>query len=1095
MSNVKISELPYVGRTGFTSNDIVPFVNYLDPSGTTSETKIDDLTEYVLDNSFVQNIIKVGKGGNVQFTTLYDAVQSITGSSFTNRYSIQVGPGIYVEPSIDLSNKPYISIVGADINTVLITPDDPSNIVFNLGNTGEISFLTISGATSGIGISCEDIDGFALVHKVSMYDNDVHISVTSSVSNTQFYGEYIDLNGLYSYGVYVSANNGYSSLVSLENHFNFPSGSATIANFCQGLGSLLSFNSGDCVGVNTPGSIAFKSEDYANLLISNVNIRGWDVGVYFPNVGGACYFDIDGISIFNSNTYDLQVDNPQTKGTIQGSLSHQYISNSSENVFWSFLDHEDGELDITRKVSVTFKDGTHTDLSTLIFEGGTMGVLEGGVITILSGLTINISEGYGYLESIINNGIIKRYDWADIKHILPANSNQYIYINQNGILSNTGTRPNSIYNIVLGRVVTNSTDIIMIDASPLNANHTSNLYGNLFRNALGPIYDSGSIVTENVTPYHLDVTGGDYYYSTNEYLPSGGTNITFIMYYSDGTTGWTTSATTEVVNGYDDGSGTISPLPTTAFTKHTLYVVGDGINEQYFLVLGQNQYPTLVQTENGLLPTPPPYFDDSVTQIASIYVQQGASNIIQIEDIRPVIGFKAGGVNASSLHANLLGLSADDHTQYLLVDGSRAMEGDLNMGGNDIYSAGTITSNVISATTYQNLPVDPNTFVTGFTYGNNVFTLQQNNGQPDLTASINNVTGWTVNGNLTATTISATTYQNLPVDPNTFVTAFTYNNNVLTLKQNNGQPDLTTVINSVTGWTVTGGLTATTISASTYLNVPSFVNMVLGHSSVGPADATTYYIGALQSLTPSTANRDAWTVNSQYTGSITEVSIISNFGGGSSENSTITLHNLSASTSQVVTSTLQYVSGTPVSIIVEPFSSGTQPAGWTSFQTTFVAGASPYAGLTGTTSTLTSPSIDGTAYASLNVSTEVAKFGAGTDGPILIEYSLNNGISYTSAGTTATPTGSTNYVSSTVSIPATSSQMLIRFSVNPTGTSGKRLRNVTISGLSSSINNNYVLGTPLSVTSGDRLQIRWVTPTWSTNPSGVTNLFNLKLRL
>ena len=165
------------------------------------------------------------------------------------------------------------------------------------------------------------------------------------------------------------------------------------------------------------------------------------------------------------------------------------------------------------------------------------------------------------------------------------------------------------------------------------------------------------------------------------------------------------------------------------------------------------------------------------------------------------------------------------------------MEGDINMGGNNIYSANTITTNTISATTYQNLPIDPDTFVTGFTYNNNLFTVKQNNGQSDLTAVINTVTGWTVNGNLTvtgntsvqgltATTVSATTYQNLPIDPDTYVTGFTYNNNVFTLKQNNGQSDLTAVINSVTGWTVNGNLTvtgttsvqsltATTVSAST----------------------------------------------------------------------------------------------------------------------------------------------------------------------------------------------------------------------------------------------------------------------------------------
>ena len=301
------------------------------------------------------------------------------------------------------------------------------------------------------------------------------------------------------------------------------------------------------------------------------------------------------------------------------------------------------------------------------------------------------------------------------------------------------------------------------------------------------------------------------------------------------------------------------------------------------------------------------------------------------------------------------------------------------------------------------------------------------------------------------------------------------------------------------GDTMTGTLNVPTISATTYLNVPSFVNMVFAHSSLGPADATTYHIGALSNLTPSTSNRDAWTVNSQYTGNITEVSIISNFGGGSSENSTITLHNLSASTSQVVTSALQYVSGTPVQILFEPLSASTIPVGWSSSLVVFNGPAASYAGFTALTSTLTSVVFDGAAYASINVQTDVARFGGSlgvpaTDGPILVEYSLNGGSTWTTAGVTSTPT-STSYLTSTVSVPATSSQMAIRFSVSPLGNYGKRLRNVYFNGLSSSINNNYVLGTPLAVTSGDKLQIRWTTPTWVTNPSGVTNLFNLKLRL
>ena len=83
---------------------------------------------------------------------------------------------------------------------------------------------------------------------------------------------------------------------------------------------------------------------------------------------------------------------------------------------------------------------------------------------------------------------------------------------------------------------------------------------------------------------------------------------------------------------------------------------------------------------------------------------------------------------------------------------------------------GTLNVPTISATTYQNLPIDPDTYVTGFTYSDNTFTIKQNNGQPDLTALINSVTGWTVNGNLNVTGntsaqgITATTFSSSTVN-------------------------------------------------------------------------------------------------------------------------------------------------------------------------------------------------------------------------------------------------------------------------------------------------------------------------------------------
>ena len=168
-----------------------------------------------------------------------------------------------------------------------------------------------------------------------------------------------------------------------------------------------------------------------------------------------------------------------------------------------------------------------------------------------------------------------------------------------------------------------------------------------------------------------------------------------------------------------------------------------------------------------------------------------------------------------------------------------------------ILSGGTVNGNVtvngfISASTYLNLPVDPDTYVTGFTYNNiNQLVLSRNQGLPNLSVNINNLTltGLTVNGSVSATTyygdgsnltglvtndyyvtggtFSANTLtlnrQNgsvvitgftSGVGSDTYVTGFTYNSNNLTISQNNGS-NYTVNISTMTGLTINGNLTVT----------------------------------------------------------------------------------------------------------------------------------------------------------------------------------------------------------------------------------------------------------------------------------------------
>jgi len=783
-------------------------------------------------------VITVAKKGG-DFSSIKSAVDYLIASATTSinsRYIIEVGPGQFIENEIDLTSTPYVSIVGSNIQTTQILPNTNNQHIIKIGQNNEVSFLSLSGAPSGYsGLYCYDIGDFAQAHKISFYDCDINLWVESVTQDTKFYGEYLDFNGTYTYGSKILSSNGFLALANLENYYNFPSSTGiTYCNYASGSGATLSVFVADCQSNGVSGSTAYYIQDYAELNASTTTIDGFTYGVYNPNVGGGVRFDIDNASIVNGE-WDLYIERVTTFGTFAGSSNHEKLYTQSTDVYWSFLDINDGEFDITRKASVTFADGTHTDFTTLIFDGSTMGVMEGGEITIVSGFTVSTAAGFGYLSKTLTPEIHKRIDWNNSQITLGANENKYIFINENGVLSNSGTRPNSIHNIVLGRVVTNSVGISFIDLSPSHSDHTSNRFGNLFREALGPIYALGSIVNENATPFKLDVTSGEYYYSTSEYLPSGGTQISFTQYYRDGLGGWNTSATTIVNNTSYDGNGSLSGLTTGYYTKHTLYVVGDGIYEKYFLVLGQNEYSTLVEAENALLPTPPSFFIDSVSQIANIYIEQGFSGITQIEDIRPVIGFKAGGVNASSVHGNLLGLGADDHTQYLLVNGGRAMSGNLNMGSNNITSVGTVDGVTVSAhaTRHQFGGADQ---IGTTTPSANAIPYADVSGKLDSWVSTGSTTTL---GKVKLSTSPVLVSNPIVVGENDlrFTTAFTgatFNNSTdtLTLNRNNGTSLL---VNGFTDYYVTGG---TYSSGTLTLNRNGLSDITINGFSTGSGSGT-----------------------------------------------------------------------------------------------------------------------------------------------------------------------------------------------------------------------------------------------------------------
>ncbi len=117
-----------------------------------------------------------------------------------------------------------------------------------------------------------------------------------------------------------------------------------------------------------------------------------------------------------------------------------------------------------------------------------------------------------------------------------------------------------------------------------------------------------------------------------------------------------------------------------------------------------------------------------------------------------------------------------------------------------------------------------------FEVGSNLYNLKIRN-QITSYGGVTNLTGkflsGTTNGFVVAdiSTISG-------VD--TYVTGFTYSNNVLTVKQNQGQSDLNVLVNTMTGLTVNGTLSATTLNLTngTVSSAASSANDIVNYSSL-----------------------------------------------------------------------------------------------------------------------------------------------------------------------------------------------------------------------------------------------------------------------
>jgi len=651
----------------------------------------------------LKNIIHVSSQGG-DFTSIKDAVDSISDNSSTNQYVIKVSPGVFVEDTITM--KPFVWVQGSEQDqTVIQVNATNKDIIIGSINSG-ISRCLLEGATDSgksavyfAPLAGTTRDSF-FVEDVRLGNNDTLVTVDGTGAPAAVFMENCKYGGNHQF------NHGFTALaagrVVIRNTTS--TGLSTPFPDCvfraDGVGSEIVLSGVQCRSGGLTTGNAIHLSDGARLRATSANIKGFGKGLYLENTGAASTIDAVGF-LMEDNTVDIHIEHPSADGTFNGSADHNKIVVDPASGFSFVISCNSLPNDGTGQVVVgTILQGDRYDrlanLSKIAREATTLGVVDGGLITVNSGLDVDVTSGNGFLKDPTFL-FVKEINWNADTITIPANSVRYIYVDTNAVIQQSASMPSIETSILLGRVVSSSSTIKFIEETEVDMKHIGNKLEAIFRQALGPVFASGGLAVENGTR-QLDVTPGSYFYGVNILSLAGGTPISWISLYRDGIGGWTEGSESTVSNTqYDNGSGTLQNLTAGYYAKHTLYAVGDSGSDTYFLVYSQDEYPSIAEATLAPLPLVPGYMSDAVTRIAGVIVRQGQTNIQDILDIRPRIGFSAPASSTPSDHGNLTGLLDDDHPQYLLINGTRAMTGNLNMGSQNIINANSLAVGLATA--------------------------------------------------------------------------------------------------------------------------------------------------------------------------------------------------------------------------------------------------------------------------------------------------------------------------------------------------------------------------------------------------------------
>lgn len=326
------------------------------------------------------------------------------------------------------------------------------------------------------------------------------------------------------------------------------------------------------------------------------------------------------------------------------------------------------------------------------------GGVTGGEVTRVSGLDVAVAAGSGF----VNNGSdVFRVTWSAVATLgLTASDTNFIFVDKDGLVQRSTSAPDLGNNIALADAITDGSSVLLLANHQVLLTEHRAKFHDYAKDVVGNVVVSGLVTSQATAALRVKVDLGTFYTRDFRVTVPATDPVTFTYWHRDGSGGFTRLLSQTVIDedNFDDGSGTLAALVDGEFKKDLLFVVftASGLVE-YHVFYGQEKFASQSLAEGGNLPAADSDVIANAVRSAGIVIEGAGAAILSFVDVRPFLGQLAPPVTSVSDHGLLSGLADDDHSQYMLVDGTRPWSGDQDAGGNAINNVGNVDGVDVSA--------------------------------------------------------------------------------------------------------------------------------------------------------------------------------------------------------------------------------------------------------------------------------------------------------------------------------------------------------------------------------------------------------------